>query len=1832
MKKRILSFILVLVIIFGMVGNCAIEVFAQSGELESSIGDERILKHIKVRVEGVSETLFDKEIKFTKKMTSPLDVLMGAVGDTEIEGGDGGGGYFITGILGEKAKSNVGWSYYVRLNNGDIVQPMIAVDKFEGLTNVNGELNVEEIVFYMTSYSGANILTKIPLVTVQKQGANFTIKVVNNQVGNVPIRDVDIEIISEASYKTGENGESSFSLKKPGKYDVIISKDREYPMIVRQKLVLMSDGENEAKLQAVIEELKDTYEQKAELNAIEVMAYNNLMNSKDKYKKSFKLNDSKDPAAYAENIMGLLAIGQDPSWYVNKLKKCQDENGKYIVGESDENAVTVLANVILAMDMAKVKYDTEEAVKTLIAMSSGDHYEDVVTTVYALRALLNHRDMDKVENLISSSIDYIKGQQLDSGGYDYEGMGNSPYLVGPVIQTLLLAKEDITSGDWVKNDKTLVDVLLACKIEGQGFEFAEGVGGGSDDIISTQLAFAALSDIYSGRSMYEKFVAEDSDCGDYDKIIEKTIDGLRDYFTSMNERLDLSYQSHPAFYKPIEALGLNITSKNILKDIEDISNKVNLSKNKGVLPYSMNIIGSVSSGQDPKKYIDLLVSWQQEDGRFEIDEVEQTEWAIIALDIAGADYNMEKAVGRIVDKDYSESIDLLAVALIALSPHKDIDGVQDFIDSKLQQINSEQTQSGGFKDAMGNENSSTICYVISALIANGINPLTDDAWIKDSKTLLDALLKYKKLNYFIYNDTYGDYFYKDEATEQAFIALAELKDMKPFYSSVQKSKSYRGMIINSLYKLRNHLTTIDKRTNSSLEDSNVFYTWQDALAINYTSDNIKEDYLDIQKKCKLDEKEDVLSLSQNIIALIASGKILSDMEIDYVGNLIGLQDETGVFKEDGKQANVYKQSMAIIALDMADSQYKVGDAIKSLLDMESGGNFGSIEETAWALIALSKHKNVDRVSNLTDKSIKYLKSRQSQSGGYNLEESKDMPQYTGLVIQALIANGIDPITWKKSGKNLVDSLLNDQLEDGSFRFSETIGDHVDIVSTERAFAALGDLYMGKSMYHSIEPVLDPSDIIGNTIKKAKEYIKDQGQYNYLQVMSLSLLGIDKSDLSKKLELREDEANRTFIVLDDDTGMHAKNIMGIITIGEDPRDYKGKNYIEILEKAQRKNGEFNIEGERANRISDQVYSIMALKMGNGKFDSDKAIDALIQRYKTDTKKSIIDISETIIGLSLYKNIPEIQEKIDTYIEDLKSCQLETGGFGYDKKSTDECSIYDSIAIQAIIAAGKDPLSVEFQQDGKTILDGLMQFKKDSSFVYDEHKTSYKEYTAQATEMALAALVDLNNNKSMYNMIFIEDRDEDKDKDESEDKDQKKLKMGDVIQALRKYYSNKDRFTFRAGLGYNYTSDNLETDLTEISSKFKINEKAETVSHHVANIMGLVAAGKDPYNYNDKNYVEKLVNSQENGKFVIGESYDYVTIQGFAIMALDMVEANYNRDKAIDAILSYQKEDGNFGGIDETGMVLTALGKYKENPEVQTAINKSLAYLKGKQDKATGGFIVFGSENPYSNSAVIQGLIAVGEDPQSIEWTKDGKTIVDSLMKFYKDGHFEKEGSSDMLTEQAFIALADMHKGKSMFNEIKLNTNELVEIRIDKSNIDTITAGSTMRLYAIGYDRGHNIVSIGKAIWTSSNDEIAKVDKDGKIITKKPGKVTIKVRLEGKTIEDSIELEIQGADFEIEYMGDDVVKNGQQANAKIKVRNLTKEIKPATLIVTLYDKTSDKLIKYSIIKRELKSQENIELSAGFPVPDIGIYQIKVFLWDGLEKQNIIMKDAKEIKLAN
>jgi hypothetical protein len=300
----------------------------------------------------------------------------------------------------------------------------------------------------------------------------------------------------------------------------------------------------------------------------------------------------------------------------------------------------------------------------------------------------------------------------------------------------------------------------------------------------------------------------------------------------------------------------------------------------------------------------------------------------------------------------------------------------------------------------------------------------------------------------------------------------------------------------------------------------------------------------------------------------------------------------------------------------------------------------------------------------------------------------------------------------------------------------------------------------------------------------------------------------------------------------------------------------------------------------------------------------------------------------------------------------------------------------------------------------------------------------------------ALADLYKGNSMYQEIRITDQ----------------QKIENTIEDLRTYYGEDNEYTFREAIGYNYTSSDLESDKIIIQNKLSVVEitNDSQPTDYAKNIIGLISSGQNPFNYNDNDYVSDLKTLVD--EFTVESSSNQIA---WSILALDMAEADYNFENSVDALINTQNADNSFGGfggdVDTTAMVLMALANHRDLDGVEECISSSLEYIKLNQGE-NGGFISWGSESLYSTAAAIQGLIAVGEDPLSEEWTKEsGMTPLDFLLTFKVDNHFETsyefEGemiiSIDSPTEQAFMALADLYKGNSMYQEIRITNQQQIE---------------------------------------------------------------------------------------------------------------------------------------------------------------------------------------------
>lgn len=144
--------------------------------------------------------------------------------------------------------------------------------------------------------------------------------------------------------------------------------------------------------------------------------------------------------------------------------------------------------------------------------------------------------------------------------------------------------------------------------------------------------------------------------------------------------------------------------------------------------------------------------------------------------------------------------------------------------------------------------------------------------------------------------------------------------------------------------------------------------------------------------------------------------------------------------------------------------------------------------------------------------------------------------------------------------------------------------------------------------------------------------------------------------------------------------------------------------------------------------------------------------------------------------------------------------------------------------------------------------------------------------------------------------------------------------------------------------------------------------------------------------------------------------------------------------VDEILSRQLSDGGFslfGGIagasaadeksdpDITGMALQALAKYQDRDDVKKVTGEALECLSRLQN-ANGGFAGWGAGNSESCVQVIVAITELGMPLDDPRFVKNGNTLLDNLMTFYRPGQgflhtADGSGVNQMATEQGFYGL-------------------------------------------------------------------------------------------------------------------------------------------------------------------------------------------------------------------
>lgn len=159
-------------------------------------------------------------------------------------------------------------------------------------------------------------------------------------------------------------------------------------------------------------------------------------------------------------------------------------------------------------------------------------------------------------------------------------------------------------------------------------------------------------------------------------------------------------------------------------------------------------------------------------------------------------------------------------------------------------------------------------------------------------------------------------------------------------------------------------------------------------------------------------------------------------------------------------------------------------------------------------------------------------------------------------------------------------------------------------------------------------------------------------------------------------------------------------------------------------------------------------------------------------------------------------------------------------------------------------------------------------------------------------------------------------------------------------------------------------------------------------------------------------------------------------------------------AYDALLASQVADGGWfwskgteqSDVDTTGRVLQVLGGIG-HVQASAAYSEAAQFLAGQQLSGggwnTGPQVATDPANANSTALAVGGLIAIGQDPQAAEYSREGRGALETLLSFQEpSGAFVyirqagKEESRVMATADALAVLAPLLEGQTICQPIYL----------------------------------------------------------------------------------------------------------------------------------------------------------------------------------------------------
>jgi energy-coupling factor transport system substrate-specific component len=188
-----------------------------------------------------------------------------------------------------------------------------------------------------------------------------------------------------------------------------------------------------------------------------------------------------------------------------------------------------------------------------------------------------------------------------------------------------------------------------------------------------------------------------------------------------------------------------------------------------------------------------------------------------------------------------------------------------------------------------------------------------------------------------------------------------------------------------------------------------------------------------------------------------------------------------------------------------------------------------------------------------------------------------------------------------------------------------------------------------------------------------------------------------------------------------------------------------------------------------------------------------------------------------------------------------------------------------------------------------------------------------------------------------------------------------------------------------------------------------------------ILALEGAGLDPHSFAGRDLVSALVKRRRQD----GSYEEWPNSTAFAIIAL-RIAGGGGVDASTAWLVKVQNGDGGWGDVPGSPSNADGTGAAMQAVPSTTAARHGLGYLRNTQ-RPNGGFALgnSGEVNAQSTAWAVQGMIAVGTDPQSV--ATGGDSGLDYLAGLQQpDGHYRYSASSDQspvwVTAQALTAVA------------------------------------------------------------------------------------------------------------------------------------------------------------------------------------------------------------------